>query len=49
MDSVGIGVGRYYAVNVPMKPGMADEPYYEIFKKISSRVMQVYRPDCIVM
>ncbi|CAD8169364.1 unnamed protein product [Paramecium octaurelia] len=49
LNSVGVGVGRYYSVNVPMKPGMSDQPYIEMFKKITSRVMQVYRPDCIVM
>ena len=49
LESTGVGLGRYYAVNVPMKPGMFDEPYLEIFKKITSRVIETFRPDCIVM
>lgn len=49
IDSIGAGVGKYYAVNVPMKPGLTDEPYLEVFKKIMSRVMETFRPDAIVM
>lgn len=36
-------------MNVPMKPGMSDQPYYEVFRKVMSRVMETFRPDAVVM
>ncbi|CAD8152549.1 unnamed protein product [Paramecium pentaurelia] len=49
LNSVGLGVGRYYAVNVPLKPGISDGPYLDLFKKVTSRVMETFRPDCVVV
>ncbi|CAD8067134.1 unnamed protein product [Paramecium sonneborni] len=49
LNQVGLGVGKYYAVNVPLKPGISDQPYLELFKKVTSRVMETFRPDCVVM
>jgi histone deacetylase 1/2 len=34
---------------VPLKPGMTDETYFELFKKVLDRVMQSYRPDAVVI
>lgn len=40
--------GRYHAVNVPLKDGMTDEAYAQVFQPVMRRVMEVYQPEVIV-
>lgn len=45
----GSGVGEYYAVNCPLKDGIDDKGFKSIFKPVISKVMEVYRPQAVVM
>lgn len=46
---IGAGAGRGYAINFPLKDGIDDESYKNIFKPVISKVMEVYRPGAIVL
>lgn len=47
IKDVGEGDGKYYAINVPFRPGCDNNSYHSIFGKITDRVMEVYRPDVV--
>jgi histone deacetylase 1/2 len=47
IKDVGEGDGKYYAINVPLRPGCTDDSYGYLFPIIMDRVMEVYRPDAI--
>lgn len=49
ISDVGYGKGKNYAVNVPLKDGIDDESYQQIFKPIVSRIMETYGPSAIVL
>ena len=34
IDSIGEGLGRFHALNVPLKPGITDDMYLPMFKRI---------------
>lgn len=46
---VGAGNGKYHAVNFPLRDGMDDESYQSIFQPVMSKVMEIYRPEAIVL
>ncbi len=35
-------------MNVPLKDGMTDEAYGQVFQPVMRRVMEVYQPEVIV-
>ena len=43
------GQGRYYAVNVPLRDGITDEAYSSVFQPVMDRIMEVYRPEAVVL
>jgi len=45
----GSGVGESYAVNFPLKDGIDDESYQDIFVPVVNKVMEVFRPSAIVL
>lgn len=49
INSFGEGVGRYYSINVPLKPGMNDETFEPLFKTVVSKIFEVYRPNAVLM
>lgn len=49
MYETGAETGRYYSVNVPLKEGIDDQSYYQVFKPVISNVMEFYRPTAIVL
>ncbi|KAI6183962.1 Histone deacetylase [Aphelenchoides bicaudatus] len=49
MYDIGIGRGRYYSVNVPLREGMDDESYQQLFKPIITSVIDNYDPSVIVL
>ena len=49
MYEIGAGSGRYYSVNVPLKEGIDDQSYLQIFKPTIKAVMEHYRPTAIVL
>lgn len=45
----GADSGKYYSVNVPLKDGINDQAYSQLFCPIMGGVMEHYRPSVIVM
>ena len=48
-NDIGYGKGKYYSVNVPLDDGIDDESYHYIFKPIMSRLVEWFRPQCILL
>lgn len=49
LDDIGFLRGKNYAVNVPLKDGITDESYKSIFIPIVRKIVEVYRPNVIVL
>ncbi|KAL8936401.1 MAG: hypothetical protein Q9211_004210 [Gyalolechia sp. 1 TL-2023] len=49
LRDVGVGPGKYYAVNFPLRDGIDDRSYKAIFEPIIKSVMEYYRPEAIVL
>ncbi|XP_028026861.1 histone deacetylase 3 [Bombyx mandarina] len=49
MYEIGAESGRYYSVNVPLKEGIDDQSYIQVFKPVISYVMEWYQPSAIVL
>ncbi|PSN47474.1 Histone deacetylase 8 [Blattella germanica] len=49
LDDVGFGRGKFHAVNVPLKDGVRDKAYMQIFQQIASKIHSVFQPNAIVM
>jgi len=49
ISDTGARTGKYYAVNFPLKDGMDDESYTEVFKPVIQRVMETYKPGAVVL
>lgn len=45
----GIGKGKGYAVNVPLRDGMSDANYASIFQPVITRIIEWYKPGAIVL
>lgn len=45
----GIGKGKGYAVNVPLRDGMSDANYASIFRPVITRIIEWYKPGAIVL
>ncbi|XP_074602063.1 histone deacetylase 2-like [Brevipalpus obovatus] len=49
LEDIGIGKGKYYSVNFPLRDGIDDEAYESIFQPLVSKVMEMYQPSAIVL
>jgi len=49
INSVGEGKGKYYSLNIPLKVGIDDDTYQELFKTVMDEVMAKYRPGAVVL
>ncbi|KAI1374198.1 hypothetical protein F4677DRAFT_426456 [Hypoxylon crocopeplum] len=49
LRDIGIGQGKYYAVNFPLRDGIDDSSYKSIFEPTISSVMEFYNPDAVVL
>lgn len=49
LRDIGIGAGKYYAVNFPLRDGITDETYKSVFEPVISHVMEYYCPDAVVL
>ncbi|OTB01283.1 hypothetical protein M426DRAFT_323557 [Hypoxylon sp. CI-4A] len=49
LRDIGIGQGRYYATNFPLRDGIDDSSYKSIFEPVISAVMEFYNPDAVVL
>ncbi|KAF0986918.1 hypothetical protein HZS_5872 [Henneguya salminicola] len=46
---VGVDKGKYYSVNVPLRDGITDDVYETIFKPVVVRVIEIFKPEAIIM
>ncbi|WUR02454.1 histone deacetlyase 1 [Vairimorpha necatrix] len=49
IEDIGLGKGKNYSVNVPLNNGIDDETYIRLFKSVINKVMELYRPNAIVL
>ena len=49
LRDIGVGSGKYYAVNFPLRDGIDDKSYKAIFEPTIEWVMEYYRPTAVVL
>ncbi|XP_076872805.1 histone deacetylase 2 [Brachyhypopomus gauderio] len=49
LRDIGAGKGKYYAVNFPLRDGIDDESYEQIFKPVMAKVMEMYQPSAVAL
>ncbi|KAF1846154.1 uncharacterized protein K460DRAFT_120738 [Cucurbitaria berberidis CBS 394.84] len=49
LRDIGVGSGKNYAVNFPLRDGITDETYRNIFEPTIEAVMTYYGPEAIVL
>lgn len=49
LRDIGIGVGKNYAVNFPLRDGITDTTYETIFEPVIEAVMTYYQPEAVVL
>lgn len=49
IDAVGQGIGKYYSLNIPLKVGIDDDTYHDLFSCIMDEVIAKYKPESIVL
>lgn len=49
LRDIGVGQGKHYSVNFPLRDGINDESYKAIFEPVISKVMEHYRPGAVVL
>ena len=49
LNDIGKNAGTYYSVNVPLRDGIHDDGFQDIFQTVMQKVMDVYRPGAIVL
>jgi histone deacetylase 1/2 len=49
LTDIGAARGKYYSLNVPLKAGIDDDSYRNLFVPIMSKVFEVYQPGVVVL
>uniref|UniRef100_A0A1I8HLF6 Histone deacetylase n=1 Tax=Macrostomum lignano TaxID=282301 RepID=A0A1I8HLF6_9PLAT len=49
LKDIGAGRGKHYAVNFPLRDGIDDEAFEQIFAPVITKVMEHYRPSATVL
>jgi len=49
LRDIGIGKGKHYALNFPLRDGITDESYKSVFEPVIQQVMESYDPGAIVL
>lgn len=49
LRDIGVGAGKNYAVNFPLRDGIDDVTYKSIFEPVIQSVMENYNPEAIVL
>lgn len=49
LRDIGVGQGKNYAVNFPLRDGIDDTTYKSIFEPVIQSVMDYYQPEAIVL
>jgi len=49
LRDIGVGQGKYYAVNFPLRDGITDRTYKSVFEPVIGAVMEYYKPEAVVL
>jgi len=49
ISDIGAGAGKHHSINFPLKDGIDDVSFVEVFKQVLTKVMAVYRPGAVVL
>lgn len=49
LRDIGVGNGKHYAVNFPLRDGIDDVSYKSVFEPVIKHVMEWYRPEAVVL
>jgi histone deacetylase 1/2 len=49
LRDIGVGNGKNYAVNFPLRDGITDDTYKDVFEPVIAAVMTYYGPEAIVL
>ena len=49
LRDIGVGTGKNYSVNFPLRDGIDDSSYKNIFEPVIKNVMEYYRPEAVVL
>lgn len=49
LRDIGVGLGKNYSVNFPLRDGITDDTYRNIFEPVIEAVMTYYGPEAIVL
>ncbi|KAF3935278.1 hypothetical protein ABW19_dt0204833 [Dactylella cylindrospora] len=49
LRDIGVGIGKYYAVNFPLRDGITDVTYKAVFEPVIQAVMDWYQPEAVVL
>ena len=49
LGDIGIGQGKYYAINVPLNDGITDDCFVQTFKSVIGSAIEWYRPEAILL
>jgi histone deacetylase 1/2 len=49
LRDIGVGQGKYHAVNFPLRDGITDTSYRNVFEPVISAVMEYYKPQAVVL
>ena len=49
IQDVGVKDGKYYSLNFPLKEGIDDRSYEQVFKPVIRKVMETYKPGAVVL
>ncbi|EDV25056.1 uncharacterized protein TRIADDRAFT_25928 [Trichoplax adhaerens] len=48
ISTIGKGKGQYYTLNIPLKDGITDQKYTDLFHEVFTNVMQAFQPNAVV-
>ena len=49
LRDIGVGKGKYYAVNVPLRDGIDDATFKSVFEPLVTQIKDWYQPSAIVL
>ena len=49
LRDIGIGKGKMYSCNFPLRDGITDESYKTVFEPVIAQIMQHYQPSAVVL
>ncbi|KDN38039.1 hypothetical protein K437DRAFT_276391 [Tilletiaria anomala UBC 951] len=49
LRDVGYGKGKNYSCNFPLRDGITDETYKNVFEPVIQRIMETYQPSAVVL